>query len=195
LLCLLLSELANAQTDSSYMMKIHFLYGSSPLHKHRKTEKKEFGGLHGGHVTIQAGGRDIGFERWQGFHVFPRRRNMKAAFLQRSADTVMVKNRESRTLTIYIPLSHAQFDTLMAISGTYCAKAPYDYAFFGMRCAAATQDILARLGLMKKRSRRGHIVTAFYPKRLRKRLIRMAGKNGYAMQRTEGRSTRRWERD
>ncbi|MEI9955698.1 MAG: hypothetical protein WDM90_05170 [Ferruginibacter sp.] len=51
-------------------------------------------------------------------------------------------------------------------------KSPYDYAVFGMRCAAATYDMLEKTGVVKKRSRMGKWVTFFYPQLLRRRLFK-----------------------
>jgi hypothetical protein len=78
---------------------------------------------------------------------------------------------------------------------TYSKKSPYDYAVFGMRCAAASYDLLSEIGLFRKISMKNNILTNFYPKLLRKRILKWAKKNNYPVQHHEGRSTRVWEKD
>lgn len=184
-----------AQADSSHYIKVNFLYGSKPLRAYKSTEPKTFGGLHGGHVTIQTGDLDYGFRRTNKHtHIFP---NKKRA----SVFTVRELNGKSRyasdrkTVSFIIPVSRQQYDALNLIHRDYCDSTPYDYAFFGMRCTAATQEILGEIGVLKKRTRFFNIITTFYPKRLRKRIFRLAEAGGFEVIKTEGRPTRKWERD
>ena len=186
---------AYAQMDTAHYIRVNFLYGSKPHPKHKDTEQKYFGGLHGGHVTIQAGDVDYGFRRTnKGTHLFPKKKRT-------STFSVKKLNGQSRygegrkTVTFIIPVTKNQYDSLQNIYNDYCATSPYDYAFFGMRCAASTREILGMIGVMKKKSRFHHIATAFYPQRLRKRLFKIAKANNYEMIQTEGRPTRIWEKD
>ncbi len=66
---------------------------------------------------------------------------------------------------------------------------------FGMRCAAATYEILGQLDIVKDKSRFGNIVSHFYPKPLRKKMFRIARQRGYKVTSQPGRTTRKWERD
>jgi 3-methyladenine DNA glycosylase Tag len=92
-------------------------------------------------------------------------------------------------------LTQKQYQEIQAIHTSYCTAPPYDYAFFGMRCASATQDVLGQIRILKKRKRFTNIFTTFYPKKIRKRLFRLATKNNYSIQRNEGRTSRKWEKD
>jgi hypothetical protein len=74
-------------------------------------------------------------------------------------------------------------------------KTPYDYAIFGMRCAAASYDVLSKIGLFKEVSNTKNVVTHFYPKLLRKKVLKWANKNNYEVISNDGRPTRKWESD
>lgn len=186
---------AYCQADSSAVIKVHFLYGSKPKRKFKDTEFKSFGGLHGGHVSIQTGDTDYGFgPTIMPVHLFPKRRR-QSAFEARELQGGPRYSAGNKTVTFVIPVSQKQLATLDSLHKAYCQTAPYDYAFFGMRCASATQDILARAGLLKRKSRIATILASFYPKRLRKRLFKQAKADGYRIIRSEGKATRKWERD
>ncbi|MES2516377.1 MAG: hypothetical protein V4580_19640 [Bacteroidota bacterium] len=101
----------------------------------------------------------------------------------------------SKITTFIIPLSIDQYNKINQITQNYCKITPYDYAFFGMRCASTVQDILGQIGVVKKKKRLSNIVTTFYPKKLRKRLFKLAKKNNYQIIRYPGRKTRKWESD
>ena len=62
-------------------------------------------------------------------------------------------------------------------------------------CAAAAYDVLAEIDVMKKYSRCGTYLRNFYPKKLRKRVFRTAGRNHWTIIRYEGSPTREWEKD
>ena len=64
-----------------------------------------------------------------------------------------------------------------------------------MRCALTAQDILGQIGVFKKKSRFFCIATTFYPKKLRKKLFRLSKKNNCTVIKTEGKKTRKWEKD
>jgi hypothetical protein len=186
---------AYSQADTVPVIRVNFLYGSKPKRKFKETEVKYFGGLHGGHASIQAGDKDYGFEPTSSrIHLFPKR-HKQSAFSMRELNGQSRYNSDSKTVTFVIPVSQKQLAMLDSMHTAYCKLPPYDYAFFGMRCAAATQDILSCVGLMKKKSRMATVLTAFYPKRLRRRLYKLAKERGYQVIRTEGKATRTWEKD
>ncbi len=195
LLLLFLFTRGFAQADSSHFIKVNFLYGSKPLRAHKSTERKHFGGIHGGHVTIQAGDLDYSFRRTsKPTHIFPSKKR-ESSFSVRKLEGQSRYGPGRKTVTFIIPVARQQYESLHQIHQAYCDTTPYDYAFFGMRCAAATREILGKIGVMKKRSRFFNIATAFYPKRLRLKLLRLAKSNNFEMITTEGRPTRKWERD
>lgn len=193
--CIMALNLIYSQSDSVTMIRVNFLYGSRPKHKFKETEVKYFGGLHGGHVSVQAGDTDYGFgPTVMPVHIFAKRLR-KSVFEARALDGQPRYSDGNKTVTLIIPLSQLQFRALDSIHNAYCRTSPYDYAFFGMRCAAATQDVLAGAGIIERRSRFWTIVSTFYPKKLRKRLIKIAKARGYQVIRSEGKTTRRWEKD
>jgi hypothetical protein len=184
------------QLDSSHFIKVWFLYGSRPKYKYRKTEKRIFGGIHSGHVSIQLGDIDYGFSPTKKpVHIFPRKNGSKCDFI----DTVIYQNPrhagDEKTAMVLIPLEKKQFELLDSILTTYAIKTPYDYAIFGMRCSSSASDALSQIGVIKKRKRFMTIVSTFYPRRMRKRIFKLACKNNYSITLTPGRKTRVWEKD
>lgn len=181
--------------DSTKYIKVHFLYGSKPKKNMTPKEVKYFGGLHGGHVSIQVGNIDYGFEPTDKVHILPHRRNPKSDYVDHIVKGPMRYDTTSKVTSFIIPLTTVQYDKLNNINLGYCKKAPYDYAFFGMRCASTAQDVLGQIGVVKKRGRFSNIVTAFYPKKLRKRLFKVAKLKNYTVVQRPGRASRKWEKD
>ncbi len=184
-----------SQLDSNHVIKINFLYGSKPKRKFKETEYKYMGGLHGGHVSIQVGDVDYGFEPTSRLHIFAHKKGIKSNFVENKLNGKLRYSETSKTVTFLILLTTKQYETLNQIHASYCRKSPYDYAFFGMLCASATREILAQIGIVKKRNRFVTIVANFYPKKLRKRLFKLASKNNYQVIKTNGRKERKWEKD
>jgi hypothetical protein len=184
-----------SQTDSTRIIKVVFLYGSKPLRKYKSTESKFFGGLHGGHVTLQLDDIDYGFEPASNHvHVFARK-SKNSDFVDRSLKGNNRYSSESKTVTFFIPISETQYENLTVLLKSYSDTIPYDYAFFGMRCASTTQDVLGQIGVVEKRRRFANIFTTFYPKKLRKRLFRLAKEKNYDVVKTTGELERKWEKD
>ena len=188
---------AFAQQDSGRIIKVHFLYGSKPHPKHKDKETKWFGGFHGGHVSIEVDNEVIGFVPSGKLHIFARRKpgKLHSGFAQQDLERFRQDSVLCKYATVHIPVSIDQYSKIRSIHSSYTKKAPYDYAFFGMRCAAATYEILGQLDLVKDKSRFGNIVCHFYPKPLRKKLFRIAKQRGYRTTSQPGRPTRKWEGD
>jgi hypothetical protein len=195
ILFILLSAASFAQSDSVRFIKVHFLYGSKPKKQFKATENKYFGGLHGGHVSIQVGNIDYGFEPTDKVHILAHKRHHKADFVDNIVNGDMRYDTTSKVTTFIIPVSIEQYNRLNSIHQNYCKAEPYDYAFFGMRCASTAQDILGQIGVVKKKKRFNNILTTFYPKKLRKRMFRLARKNNYTVIQRSGRISRKWEQD
>lgn len=182
-------------SDSLYL-KLHFVYGSKPLPAYRRTEVKQFGGIHGGHVYLEVNNKIISFGTNQGkWHIFPHKSKSAGKYridkdLAWHGDTAAKK-----MATIVIPVSQKQLDKLTEAEKKYFAETPYDYAFFGMRCAAGAYDMLSKAEVCKRKSRFAIISKNFYPKRLRVKLLRRAKKENWQVVKLEGRKTRKWERD
>lgn len=185
----LLLSISSAGQDS---IKLHFLYGSKPAKGHKDSEVKHFGGLKGGHVNIEANGRVLDFLPGK-CPIFPKNKKPSGGFYVNN--TVAGNESGNKMVTIVVPVSPDKLQILEKIFDSVAQKTPYDYAVFGMRCAAATYDVLSGVGLVKKISNRTNVFKHFYPKLLRKRLLKWAEKNNYQVITREGRPSRKWEKD
>ena len=178
-------------SDSTYTIKINFLYGSRPAKGYHQQEEKLFGGIKGGHVNIEAGGRVLDFTPGNN-PLFPHNKNPSGGF---SINQSVSWDGDDKWKTIIVPVSAEQYMELQKLFDSVTAETPYDYAIFGMRCAAASYDMLSKIGLFKEYPNSKNIATHFYPKLLRKKILKWADKNNYAVISNEGRSTRKWESD
>ena len=180
--------------QDSTTIKVYFLYGSRPCKGYIK-EKKLFGGIHGGHVSIGIGSIIGGFTQYNRFHIFSHKKKLHSIFLIKNKNQFLFDTIGRRYATFDIPLADSQFVKIKNIFDDYIAQTPYDYAFFGMRCASAAYDILSQIGILKQRTRFGNIISNFYPKKLRKKLFKIAKENHYKIAMTKGRLSRKWEND
>jgi len=185
-----------AFSEDTLYFKLHFVYGSKPKHGFKHTEPTYFGGIHGGHVYMEVD-RDIfsfGLHNNQ-WHVIGHKKNRVGRY---RIDTNLVWLGDTGRLkitTISIPITKQQLEKIKQIEKAYLLTSPYDYAFIGMRCAAAAYDVLSLVGICKPRSRAGIITKNFYPKRLRVKLLKRAKKEHWKIITREGRPTRKWEKD
>ena len=178
-------------SDSTYTIKLNFLYGSRPAKGYRHHESKLFGGIKGGHVNIEAGGRVLDFTPGNN-PLFPHNKKPSGGF---SINQSVNWDGDDKWKTIIIPVSEEQYLALQKIFDSVAAKTPYDYAIFGMRCAAASYDVLSKIGLFKPYPNDKNVITHFYPKLLRKKILKWADKNNYMVISNEGRPSRKWESD
>ena len=195
LFILLFAFIANqgiANDSLSYTIKINFLYGSKPAKGFKKSESKLFGGIKGGHVNIQAGDRVLDFMPGNN-PLLPNKHNPTGGFrLNRS---IYWDTTNTKWTSIEVPVSPEQYSYLQRLFDSLSAKTPYDYAIFGMRCAAASYDVLSDIGLFKKIPNPKNISKHFYPKLLRKKVLKWAEENNYSIINKEGRQSRKWESD
>lgn len=194
----IISFLAYSQ-DTSFL-KVHFLYGSKPLKEYKNIERKSFGGILGGHVGIEGdSGEILNFLPKGKFHWFPHKNNKHSTFSVDSLNEFLASlggNPDSvKYAIVYVPISQLQKQKYDSIASAYLKKTPYDYAFFGMRCAAATYEILGQLNILPNYSYRKTSKKVFYPKKLRKRLLEKAKDNNWRIIRQNGSSRRKWEQD
>lgn len=194
----LISALANAG-DTTFL-KVHFLYGSRPLKAYKDSGQKWFGGILGGHVGIEGDSdRIINFLPSGSFHVFKKENNRHSTFAAHNENSfygILGGDPGSvKKAIIYIPVTAQQKQQFDSIAAAYLAQTPYDYALFGMRCGAASYEILGQLAIVKSYSRKKTAKKIFYPKKLRKRLLKKAAANGWMIVRQEGSHKRQWEKD
>ncbi len=191
----LLSFSQNATT-----IKVHFLYGSKPLKKYKDTESKWFGGVLGGHVGIEGdSGMVLSFIHHGKFHWFAKKNSRHSLYAEHSVksfDGLMTRNADSvKRAIVYIPVTLQQKQQFDSIESAYLKQTPYDYAFFGMRCGAATYEILGQLNILPRYSISKTSTKIFYPEKLRKRLFKKAAHNSWQIERYKGSPTRKWEKD
>jgi hypothetical protein len=182
-------------TISTHFIKVHFLYGSKPARGYKNTEKKWFGGFHGGHVSIEVDNEVIGFVPRGELHIFAHRREKNSSFVSAELQGWVNDTAGLKYTSVTIPVTADQYRDIKSIHAGYLQSPPYDYAFFGMRCAAATYDILGRLQLVERRSNSSNIFAHFYPKPLRKKMLRLSKERGYTITSQRGRTSRKWEKD
>ncbi|MGZ3880137.1 MAG: hypothetical protein ACXVBJ_15945 [Flavisolibacter sp.] len=188
-----------AHSQDSPCIKVQFIYGSKPLKKYKETEKKWFGGIHGGHVGIEGdSGKFYSFEiAGKNKLIGGKPDNCAYRCVTSEHFWSIMKTREDsiKFATITIPLTASQKHKLDSITTAYMLRVPYSYAVFGMRCAASTYEILAQIGILPEYSPLKTSMKIFYPRRLRKRLLRKAEKNNWMVTRKEGTPKRKWEKD
>lgn len=184
--------------QDSVLIRVHFLYGSRPKRKFRATEPAWFGGILGGHVGIETDSNVIlNFNPHGKFHWFAKNNDRHSRFAIHSIENfwLIMGSDSVKKASIVIPISSRQKQRLDSLSTAYCARTPYDYAFIGMRCAAAAYDVLSRIGVVKKYSYHKTYRAIFYPRKLRKRLLKKARRHHWQVIREKGSKKRKWERD
>jgi hypothetical protein len=193
-----LSSVVFSQTSDS--IKVHFLYGSVPKKEFKQTESKWFGGKLGGHVGIESeSGKILNFLPKGKFHWFAKSRNKHSTYAIHSCQSFYSilggDGSSAKKIIVTIPVTKEQKELFNNISNNYLSNTPYDYAFVGMRCGAAAHDILGQLGIVKSHSYRKTYLKIFYPKKLRKKLLKTAKEKNWPVYHEEGTNRRKWERD
>jgi hypothetical protein len=198
-LCFFNSSLqaATNSDDTLKTIKIHIIHGSKPA-KGQKKEYKTIGGRYGGHIVIEAGGFMYGFYyKSAKIHVFPRqkKKNRKGIMEKQEANIWVSANKSYKITTIELPIDTLQYNALVLTLTSYYKEAPYDYAFWGMRCASSCYYTLSKIGVIGQLNKTQAIVNAFYPGQFRKKMLRIAAKNKYVVFLQKGKTTRKWEGD
>lgn len=195
--CLLLFFVSNqlfAQTTDTTFITVHVVYGSKPLVN--KTEKW-FGGKLGGHIGLEvAPGKVVHFNPGGKFRICGRKSEPGRYVTSKVSDFYCTFGCDSiKKLAVRIPVSIAKQQLVDSIGKAYCENPPYPYAFFGMRCAAACYHLLSEADVFPDYRKGKMIRKFFYPRRLRKRVLRYAAKNNWEIIRKEGSVTRKWDHD
>jgi len=181
--------------QEEHLLKVFFRYGSIPETGYEYIEYEETGGLHGGHVSLGLDSLEIGFTSENVIHLFARKNDIKGIFYWEYLRNFEEQVAGKKYITFLVPLTQDQYIKLRSILMAYIDTPPYDYAFFGMRCASATYDVLSQIGLFKSVSRGQMIISNFYPRLFRRKMMELAHKNGYSIIRIKGRKSRIWEKD
>ena len=186
--------------DDSTTIKVYFLYGSKPLKEFISEERPWFGGKLGGHAGIGFDSSEIyNFLPNGKLHIFAQKSRKHALWVISDFEgfmEILGGEADSNKYTIIeIPVSRVERIAIDSLHRSYRDSCPYDYAFFGMRCGAATYDVLAQTDVLPRFGRRLMVARFFYPKRIRKKLLRKASRKGWKVTRHQGTSRRKWERD
>ncbi|MCC6370557.1 MAG: hypothetical protein IT236_06115 [Bacteroidia bacterium] len=187
-------------SEDSVTIKVHFLHGSKPNRAYKYSEDRWFGGLLGGHTGIEIEpNRIFNFQPRSGLHMFAKPRIINSKFSIHDSITfyAIMSGKEDtvKKTVIVMRITQGQKYRLDSIVNVYRRRAPYDYAFFGMRCGAAAAEILGQLGITQKTGFTKTWMHTFYPRKLRRRLERAAEKNHYTVIKSQGNVRRRWEKD
>lgn len=190
----------NLKSQDSVYLQVHFLYGSKPKYKCRKTEDKWFGGKLGGHVGIGLDSFNIlSFVPNGRFHIFTHARHRHSRFAKHRYThfyEIMGGTCDSnKKAIVYIPISAQQKMKFDSLKQAYIKNTPYDYAFIGMRCGAVAYDMLACIGVLPVLTRNQMIYKVFYPKKLRKLLFQYAVTHKWIIKTSTGSHCRNWEMD
>ncbi len=190
----------SALSQDTTFIKVHFLYGSKPQKNFKKTEQKWFGGVLGGHVGIEGdSGRILNFIHSGTFHIFSKSKDRHSMYAEHSSKSFYEilggKSDSVKKAIVYVPVTKRQKQLFDSLNLAYLKQTPYDYAFFGMRCGAATYEILGQLDILPCYSTKKTHRQIFYPKKLRKRLFKKAIENNWTIVKQDGSSKRKWERD
>jgi len=189
-----------ARSQDSLYLKVHFLYGSKPLKKYKSTEAKWFGGVLGGHAGIESDSNKIlSFSPSGKFHWIAKDKERHSRYSIKSEKefyAILGGHPDSvKKAVVYIPITLQQKKIFDSVSRCYLKETPYDYAFIGMRCGAATYEILSQLGIARGYSNGTVSRKVFYPKKLRKPLLKEAELNGWKVERQNGSIKRKWEKE
>jgi len=169
--------------------------------------------LHGGHVTVEyAHDKALSFQpiHYDGIggagHLMPRKtqKNFNSCFKiysEKRAWNVLgnyYNNVDSLKRAVFIiPVTAAQKRTLDSLADAYTKKTPYDYAFFGMRCASASYQYLLEARIVSEYQ---HNIwfNIFTTRDFRNALYKDYLKNrdkGWRLETTRGSFSRQWEKD
>lgn len=191
---LLVSAISQAQ-DTGKLAQVHIIHGSRSKYQYQETEPRSLGGMFGGHVVMQLDSHIYGFLfTHYRFHLFPSEKHSIGMFQDQPAGSWHEWVKNDRVTTITIPVSARQFLVMDSTYKEYNKSAPYDYAFIGMRCAASCYKILADAGILEPVTEKQSVWRAFYPRPLRKYLVKLAHERGWGIDITEGSPRRKWER-
>lgn len=188
----LLILLPAAAQDSSHIT-VHIIYGSKPA---APGENKWFGGKWGGHIGLQVGNdKIVHFNPGGKVRVFGKKSqpgtwvlsSINHFYCTFGCDTV-------KTMRVTIPVPKADKLHLDTVCGSFLNNAPYPYAFFGMRCTSACYHLLAEAAIFPEHSKGKMIRKFFYPRRLRRFLLRHRG-GDWVISGEKGTNRRKWDHD
>lgn len=194
--CRVKSDIISHKLPSAEKIKdtaiIHFIHGSVPQ-KGCSYTRKRLGGYLGGHIEIELDEvvYDFLYETLP-ISVLPHRKR-NSRFRAKSLENWTKRTENDKITSIYVPISSEQKDSLTKIFTQYLDAKPYDYAFFGQRCASSTAEILSDAGILSEFSNFQAVVSFFYPRPFRATMLSFAEKNNLKVVRKKGIDCHNWE--
>ncbi len=178
---------------------VYFKYGSIPLKSQRltgNTNSRIIGGMWGGHAAIHVDNIVFSFRKNNiRFPLFPKRGGNHGAFRKEFfRDWMHNEMNACQYVAIKIPVTISQYTELLYLANRYTESQPFDYAFFGHRCASACYHILAQIDVLQWHPRWLTILKNFCPRMLRNRVLKIAVKEQLPIAYHEGTTSRKWER-
>ena len=172
---------------------IHFIHGSIPM-ENCIYPRKRLGGLLGGHVEIEVEGRVYGFRLEKlPVHIFVDNSDFNSKYDVNTKEGWLKRTEYEKVTSVYLPISQKQKDKLQAILTAYLAKSPYDYAFFGTRCATATAEVLSKSGIIYRLSNVENSIAFLSPRPLRQTFLQLAREKHFLVIHKKGVDCRYWE--
>ena len=169
---------------------IQITHGYFRKRKHKHVPK-ELGAWFGGHVMIQIENHYFGFiyQDIKKIHIFPaRQKNSTYQKMSIKEWNEFATNKKRTAITI--PCSAEEKQILLDYYNKNLKSPSCDYSFFGERCASSCYHLLKKIDKIKG----GHyFFNAFYPRQLRKKLIKEAQEKAYSISITPGPKDRIWE--
>lgn len=172
---------------------IHFIHGSIPM-ENCIYPRKRLGGLLGGHVEIELEGRVYGFRLDKlPVHIFVDKGHFNSKYEVNTKAAWLKRTEYEKMTSVCLPISKAQKDTLQTLLTAYLAKSPYDYAFFGTRCATSTAEILSKSGIIYPLSNVENYIAFLSPYPLRQTFLQLAQEKHFLVVHKKGVDCRYWE--
>ncbi len=183
-------------TDSSVLKDtaiIHFIHGSIPM-ENCIYSRKRLGGLLGGHVEIELAGSVYGFRLAKlPVHIFVDNSHFNSKYEVNTKEAWLKRTEYEKMTSVYLPISKGQKDKLQVLLTAYLAKSPYDYAFFGTRCATSTAEVLSKSGIIYPLSNTENSIAFLSPHPLRQTLLQLAHTRHFLVVNKKGVDCRYWE--
>jgi len=190
------SDLLNFKLPDEYNASdsiiIHFIHGSIPYRNCSYT-KKRLGGYLGGHIEIEVNNKVYGFLYNSIPISYVPNTTFNSKFESRSKDKWKIITKDDKVTSVFIPVTKFKKNKLEDLLHTYLTSEPYDYAFFGQRCASSTAEILSDCGIINKFSNIESIIAFFYPRDLRFTMLQFANKNELRVTYKKGIICHKWE--
>jgi hypothetical protein len=184
-------------TNTSDYITIHFIHGSVPK-AGCIDQRKRIGGKLGGHVEIEIDTIIYGFEILNndyGVNVFPKNKaeSYNSHFTKKLKSQWYKETINDKITSIQIPVTIDQKDKIRSLYEQNLKICPYDYAFFGMRCASSAYKMLCESNILKKRCNFIYVLSAFTPRQFRNKMIKLAYKHNFRLTFKEGIDCRDWD--